>query len=126
MVTGGTLGLWQAGGGYIDTSEVYDSDLGSWAISGAKLPQPMLGMIATNIDGRVLIFGNCIIFTITRYQRNIIIAGGIDYDGNYYDYDILEFKADDDTIVTLGHMTEERSHHAISVVQTQDYSNWCN
>ena len=60
------------------------------------------------------------------YQRNIIIiAGGLDGDGNYYD-DILEFKADDDAIVKLGHMTEERVFHAISVVQTQDYSNWCN
>ena len=42
----------------LDTSEVYDSDLGSWVTSGAKLPQPMNMLRATNIDGRVLIFGN--------------------------------------------------------------------
>ena len=42
----------------LDTSEVYDSDLGSWASSGAKLPQPMNMLKATNIDGCVLIFGN--------------------------------------------------------------------
>ena len=41
-----------------DTSEVYDSDLGRWATSGAKLPHPTSGLRATNIDGRVLIFGN--------------------------------------------------------------------
>ena len=41
-----------------DTSEVFDSDLGRWAISGAKLPHPTSGLRATNIDGRVLIFGN--------------------------------------------------------------------
>ena len=42
----------------LDTSEVYDSDLGRWATSGAKLPQPKSMLTATNIDGRVLIFGN--------------------------------------------------------------------
>ena len=42
----------------LDTSELYDSDLGSWATSGAKLPQPKSMLTATNIDGRVLIFGN--------------------------------------------------------------------
>ena len=121
MVTGG----YQSDGGYIDTSEVYDSDLGSWVISEAKLPQPMSGLRATNFDGHVLIFGNCIEFTITQYQRNIIInAGGGDYDDTYDD--ILEFKPGDDAIiVTLGHMTQARFGHAISVVQTQDYSNWC-
>ena len=57
MVTGG-----QDLSDYIDTTEVYDSDLGNWAISGAKLLQPMGALRATNIDGRVLIFGNCILF----------------------------------------------------------------
>ena len=41
-----------------DNSEVYDSDLGRWATSGAKLPNPTAEPRATNIDGRVLIFGN--------------------------------------------------------------------
>ena len=41
-----------------DTSEVYDSDLGRWATSEAKLPQPTTDLRATNLDGRVLIFGN--------------------------------------------------------------------
>ena len=41
-----------------DTSEVYDRDLGRWATSEAKLPQPTTDLRATNIDGRVLIFGN--------------------------------------------------------------------
>ena len=50
-------------------------------------------------------------------------VGGGDYDVTYDA--ILEFKPEDDTIVTLGHMTQPRYAHAISVVQTQDYSNWC-
>jgi len=98
MVTGG----WP----YTGTTEVYDSNLSSWAISGAKLPRPMDGLRATNIDGRVLIFG------------------GYEGGNNYYD-DILEFKPDEDTIVPLGHMTQVRAGHAISVVQTKDFSNWC-
>ena len=52
MVTGGY------GSGVFDTTEIMDSDVGSWAISGAKLPQPMNGLSAANIDGHVLIFGN--------------------------------------------------------------------
>ena len=68
MVTGG----YQSDGGYIDTTEVYDSDLGSWVISGAKLPQPMSGLRATNIDGHVLIFGNCIVFTITNTRGTLL------------------------------------------------------
>ena len=68
MVTGG----YQSNGGYIDTSEVYDSNLGNWAISGAKLPQPMAGLRATNIDGHVLIFGNCIVFTITNTRGTLL------------------------------------------------------
>ena len=51
MVTGGESSY----GVFIDTTEVYDSDLGIWAIFGAKLPRPMAGLRATNIDGRVMI-----------------------------------------------------------------------
>ena len=56
----------------LDTSEVFDSDLGSWVTSGAKLPKPMSMLTATNIDGRVLIFGNIFLalhyFTITTQR----------------------------------------------------------
>jgi len=98
MVTGG----YQSG--YIDNTEVYDSYLGSWVTSEARLPRPMAHLRATNIDGRVLIFGGA--------------------DGNYHD-DILEFKPDEEAMVPLGSMIQPRAGHAISVVQTQDYSNWC-
>ena len=54
MVIGGQS---DSPGSIIDNTEVYDSDMGSWVISGAKLPQSMNGVKATNIDGRVLIFG---------------------------------------------------------------------
>ena len=55
MVTGGEKSSYD----YIDTTEVYDSNLDSWVTSEAKLPRPWYGLKATTIDGRVLIFGNC-------------------------------------------------------------------
>ena len=60
MVTGGK----QSGSSdTTDTTEVFDSNLGSWAVSEAKLPHPMRGLRATNIDDRVLIFGKYILLT---------------------------------------------------------------
>ena len=41
---------------YLDSTELYDPSVGSWAMSGARLPAPMETK-AVNIDGRVLIFG---------------------------------------------------------------------
>ena len=80
---------------------------------------------AANIDGRVLIFGN-IILALHFYHTKIIIAGGQYYDGQsqYYD-DILEFNPLENTFVPLGHMTQARGQHAISVVQVMDYTQWC-
>ena len=46
----------------LDSTETYDTDGGGWVTSGAKLPQPMYGLRATNIDDRVLIFGNYTFF----------------------------------------------------------------
>ena len=42
---------------WYDSTEVLDISQGSWATSGAKLPQPMTDLRATNINDRVLIFG---------------------------------------------------------------------
>ena len=46
------------GSEYLDITETLDTDASSWVTSGAKLPRPMNGLRAANIDGRVLIFGN--------------------------------------------------------------------
>ena len=51
LVTGGF-----AGSLFLDSTEVFDPSLGSWVIT-AKLPQPLEGLRATNINNRVLIFG---------------------------------------------------------------------
>ena len=52
LVTGGTNDI----GDNLNSTEVYDPRVGSWA-TGAKLLRPMYGFRATNIDGRVLFFG---------------------------------------------------------------------
>ena len=52
-----------------------------------------------------------------------LIAGG--YDGvDRYD-DILEYDPEEDTITSVGHMTQARAYHAISVVSAGDYLQWC-
>ena len=65
-----------------------------------------------------------LIYTIsyTIFLRNIIIAGGY---GHGYRDDILEYDPVEDSILSLGHMTQTREDHAVSVVQVQDYSMWC-
>lgn len=52
LVTGGLTGS-----GSSDSTETLDPMLGSWAASEAKLPRPMIGLRAANINDRVLIFG---------------------------------------------------------------------
>ena len=42
----------------VDTTETFNSIVGCWTASGAKLPRPMDGLRAANINDRVLIFGN--------------------------------------------------------------------
>ena len=70
-----------------------------------------------------------IIHTLLQYHyTKIIIAGGTYYDvadNNYRLDDILEFDQVENAIVPLGHMTEARSQHAISVVKIKDYALWC-
>ena len=58
----------------------------------------------------------------TPDHRDITIAGGTD--GHYYD-DILEYNPGEDTILSIGHMSQTRDGHAVSVVQVQDYIQWC-
>ena len=48
-------------GSQLDSTELFDPTLGSWTTSGAKLPQPMSGLRAVNINDHVLIFGNDIL-----------------------------------------------------------------
>ena len=57
------------GSDYLDSTEVFDSSVGSWFVAEAKLPTPMCCLRATNIEDRILIFGR---FRI-RYQPHKII-----------------------------------------------------
>ena len=57
MVMGGTTGS-----DNLDSIETLGSEGSSWVTSGAKLPKPMEGLRAANIDDRVLIFGDYTLF----------------------------------------------------------------
>ena len=115
------------GSDFLDSTETFDRNLGSWVASGAKLPRPMYGLRAANINGRVLVFGKTMSYSsYTRHHRNIIIAGGKDDEPFNDDYDgILEYDPEEDSMVPVGRMTQARSYHAVSVVQVQDYAQWC-
>ena len=52
LVSGG----YGAGGSYLDSTEIYDPEVGSWR-AGAALPSKRVDLRAVNIDGRVLFFG---------------------------------------------------------------------
>ena len=51
FVTGG-----QTESDLLDSTEIYDPDVGSW-IAGAALPSPMYYLQAASIGNRVLVFG---------------------------------------------------------------------
>ena len=53
---------------------------------------------------------------------HVIIAGGYDDDDRD---DILEYDPEKDTMISVGHMTQARAQHAVSVVQADDYLQWC-
>merc|ERR1712154_556575 len=85
----------------LDSTETLDIDASNWVTSRAKLPQPMDGLRAANIDDRVLIFGG-------YYYEG-------DFSNAFYD-DILEYVHNEDSIQAIGNMIQARASHAVSVV----------
>ena len=53
LVSGGTV----APTSNLDSTELFDANIGSWTIAGATLPNQMRFLSAATIDNRVLIFG---------------------------------------------------------------------
>ena len=48
-------------GSYLDSTELFDTNLGGW-ITGAALPNPTTSLRAANIDNRVYILGTDILY----------------------------------------------------------------
>ena len=63
-----------------------------------------------------------LVLRLRVWGQGLTIAGGYMYHPNY---DILEYNPEEDTILTIGQMTQARYEHAVSVVQAQDFSVWC-
>ena len=57
LIVSGGYDNWSDGNN-LDTTETFDTVVGSWVTSGAKLPRALSGLKAAKIDDRVLLFGN--------------------------------------------------------------------
>ena len=68
MVTGGYTGSYP-NEAYLDTMETLTTDASSWITSEAKMPRPMIGLSAANIDNRILFFGNYSLFIIHKISQ---------------------------------------------------------
>jgi len=86
------------------STELYEPHVGSWVRSRARLPEPLYGLKGATIDNRVLIFG------------------GWDHGTHGL---ILEYIPEEHTFTEIGRMMEAREDHAVSVVQTSDFWQWC-
>ena len=123
LVSGGHLGNNHKS--YLQSTEIYDPEVGSWR-AGAALPSKRNGPRAANIDGRILFFG---INTLSRiedsYKRPIYlhVTGG--FDGMDELDTILEYNITADSFTQIGTMTQGRNWHAISVVRHEDFSKSC-
>ena len=62
MVTGGDVFF----GMYRDTTELFDTSVGSWRVVAGLLPAPMYGLGAATVDNRVLAFGKIETLTSER------------------------------------------------------------
>ena len=131
LVTGGSDGpYWYE---KLDSTETFDPLVGTWTASGAKLAQPMDGLNAETIHGRLFVFGINNDFTCNSWNiEHIIIAGGwYCFDDDALNFscsskdDILEYDPEEDTFTNVGHMTQARAYHAISVVNAGAYTKWC-
>ena len=130
LVTGG-----YDGSDYLDSTEIYDPDHGSWS-DGAALPSPRSSLTATTIANRILLLGIDIYIDIVYCEHKVskvkgyklfiiidILAGG---DNGINDFDcILEYDSTDDSYTQIGTMTQARRSHAVAVVQYEDFSDWC-
>ena len=65
LVTGGYYG------GYLDSTEIFDPNLGSWKAGSALPNRFVMTMRATTIDNRVLLFGIYITSTYCQAQVQV-------------------------------------------------------
>ena len=74
------------------------------------------------MTGFLFLFQNFQHVSLAIFLFPAFITGGYGFDG-YYSGDILEYDPEEDSMVTVGQMT--RAWHAITVVNTEQYQQWC-
>ena len=116
----------------LDSTELFDTNLGGggWT-TGAALPNQMKGLRAANIDNRVYIFGifdiliKFYLFYIERIQLYLHIQFLQEVMTEAVIMTLSWSDATSDSYTETGTMTQARSDHAVSVVQSGEYSQWC-
>ena len=72
----------------------------------------------------MIVSWSLVLMSKSWFQEHLIIAGGNAGFQEYSDV-ILEYDPEEDSMIPVGHMTQARSYHAVSVVQAEDYAPWC-
>ena len=118
LVTGGWQMITDADA--LRSTELYEPHVGSWVRSRARLPEPLYGLKGATIDNRVLIFGEHF-DVFMNFTINTLLGG---WDAGTRGL-ILEYIPEEHTFTEIGRMMEAREDHAVSVVQTSDFWQWC-
>ena len=118
LVTGG----W--GNRDLRSTEVYRPSTGKWReVPGGALPWPRYGVRVVTLNNRVLLFGEKIILICWPLIVCTYEGGG---DSNWNKRaEILEYSDERGKWIRVGEMSEKRSFHAASVVDFNDFKNYC-
>ena len=134
LVTGGADSSWEL----LASTEVYRPSAGEWReVTGGALPRPMEAIGVVTLNNRVLLFGQEFILTFNSMIiiHHFLSGGGNTIEGVEYDYvydyddydqygDILEY-SDSGKWTRVGEMSKKRRNHAASIVDFDDFKNYC-
>ena len=105
----------------LDSTEVLRPGSDWQEITSTKLPRPMEGVRVITVDNRVLLFGEWRqIIILTAQPTLTCLAGGSDRNPRN---EILEYK--DGRWEKIGTMNKAREYHGVSLINFNDFSDYC-
>ena len=111
------------GGFKLDSTEVLRPGSNWQEITSARLPRPLTGVRVINVNNRVLLFGEWRQIIIIAAQPTLTcVAGGTDTE-NRNRNEILEYK--DGRWDKIGTMNNAREYHGVSLINFNDFSDYC-